>query len=550
MKLLTIAGARPNFMKIAPLMWELERRPGVDAFLVHTGQHYDQRMSELFFDELHIPRPDANLEVGSGSHAVQTAEIMKRIEPIVLDQHPDAMVVVGDVNSTIACALTAVKLGVPVAHIEAGLRSFDRTMPEEINRVLTDAISRWLFVSEPSGLENLRREGAAAERIFFVGNLMIDTLLACRQRSERSTILEQLELAGRPYGVLTLHRPSNVDDPQVFQALAAAVERLQRELLIVFPVHPRTRKSLAAWEPSRMPNLRLTDPLGYLDFMKLLSNSRLVLTDSGGIQEETTVLGVPCLTLRANTERPATVEQGTNQLVGMSPERIIEAGLNVLSRPNPVGRNADGLNWRYETFLKRCESRLGALLGANGAIYAVRRTAYESIPPGTIIDDFVIPLLIVLRKRLRLVYEDSAIAREETPPEIADEFRRRVRIGAGGFQSIRLLWPLVRPRYGWLAFSFVSHKLLRWLSPFFLLGELTANVCLSGRAIYLAMLVSQLVFVALTLGGARQSGKDPAVKLARLSAMFSAMNLALLIGFFRWLLGRQGGAWTPTARTS
>ena len=346
MKLLTVAGARPNFMKIAPLMWELKRRPEVEAFLVHTGQHYDQRMSELFFDELHIPRPDANLNVGSGSHAVQSAEIMKRFEPIVIAERPDAVVVVGDVNSTIACALTAVKLGVPVAHIEAGLRSFDRTMPEEINRVLTDAISRWLFVSEPSGLENLRREGVEPERVFFVGNLMIDTLLACRDRSERSTILEQLELDGRPYGVLTLHRPSNVDDPQVFHDLAASIERLQRELPIVFPVHPRTRKALEAWEPARMPNLRLADPLGYLDFVKLMAHARLVLTDSGGIQEETTVLGVPCLTLRANTERPATVEQGSNQLVGMQPERIIAAGLDVLARPNAPRRVPEGWDGR------------------------------------------------------------------------------------------------------------------------------------------------------------------------------------------------------------
>lgn len=338
MKLMIVAGARPNFMKIAPLMWELERRPGADVFLVHTGQHYDQRMSELFFDELRIPQPDANLEVGSGSHAVQTAEVMKRIEPFVIEQQPDAMVVVGDVNSTIACALTAVKLGIPVAHVEAGLRSFDRSMPEEINRILTDAISRWLFVSEPSGIENLRREGAAAERIYFVGNLMIDALLACRDRSERSTILEQLELAGRPYGVLTLHRPSNVDDPNVFERLTRAVERLQQDLPIVFPVHPRTRKALAAWEPSRMPNLRLTDPLGYLDFIKLLSHARLVLTDSGGIQEETTVLGTPCLTLRTSTERPATVEQGTNQLTGLDPERIVAAALDALSRPKSPGR--------------------------------------------------------------------------------------------------------------------------------------------------------------------------------------------------------------------
>ncbi len=338
MKLLAVVGARPNFMKIAPLMWEIERRSGVEALLVHTGQHYDQQMSQLFFDELRIPRPDANLEVGSGSHAVQTAEVMKRFEPVLLDERPDAVVVVGDVNSTIACALTAVKLGVPVAHIEAGLRSFDRAMPEEINRILTDAISRWLFVSEPSGLENLRREGVAEERMFFVGNLMIDTLLACRERSEHSDVLRQLELEGQPYGVLTLHRPSNVDDSAVFQALARAVGRLQSELPIVFPVHPRTRQALAGWNLAQMPHLRLTDPLGYLDFMKLLAHARLVLTDSGGIQEETTVLGVPCMTLRANTERPSTVSEGTNCLVGMNPERIIEAGLAAIAGEPAVGR--------------------------------------------------------------------------------------------------------------------------------------------------------------------------------------------------------------------
>lgn len=327
MKLVVVVGARPNFMKVAPLLWEIERRSGFEVFLVHTGQHYDQKMSQLFFEELRIPSPDANLEVGSASHAVQTAEVMKRFEPIVVEQRPDAVVVVGDVNSTIACALTAVKLGVPVAHIEAGLRSFDRSMPEEINRILTDAISHWLFVSEPSGLENLRGEGVDDARMFFVGNLMIDTLLACRERSQRSEILSGLELNGNGYGVLTLHRPSNVDDPLVFHGLAVAIERIQRELPIVFPVHPRTRKTLDAWDLSRMPNLKLIEPLGYLDFMKLVAEASLVLTDSGGIQEETTVLGVPCLTLRENTERPATVTHGTNTLVGLDPERIIAAGL-------------------------------------------------------------------------------------------------------------------------------------------------------------------------------------------------------------------------------
>jgi UDP-N-acetylglucosamine 2-epimerase (non-hydrolysing) len=338
MKILAVAGARPNFMKIAPLMWELRRRPGVTSLLVHTGQHYDEKMSKLFFVELNIPRPDIDLEVGSGSHAVQTAEVMKRFEPVLVEHRPDAILVVGDVNSTIACALTAVKLGIPVAHVEAGLRSFDRTMPEEINRILTDAISEWLFVTEKSGLQNLRQEGVSAERIHLVGNVMIDTLLACRDRAESSNVLEQLKLKERGYGVLTLHRPANVDDPATFTRLLGAIERLAREVPIVFPVHPRTRKSLSAVGAEGMKGLVLIDPLGYLDFMKLVAHARIVLTDSGGIQEETTVLGVPCLTLRNNTERPITCEQGTNQLVGLDPERIIAAGLGVLALPVSAGR--------------------------------------------------------------------------------------------------------------------------------------------------------------------------------------------------------------------
>jgi UDP-N-acetylglucosamine 2-epimerase (non-hydrolysing) len=326
-----VAGARPNFMKIAPLMWELRRRSDLRIHLVHTGQHYDEKMSRLFFEELGIPRPDVDLQVGSATHAVQTAEVMKRFEPVLLEQRPDAVVVVGDVNSTLACALTAVKAGIPVAHVEAGLRSFDRSMPEEINRLLTDTISQWLFVSERSGLRNLQAEGIAQERVHFVGNVMIDTLLACRERCESSPILETVGLASRGYGVLTLHRPSNVDEPSTLGRLLQAIERLQREVSIVFPVHPRTRKALLAQLPA-MPNLLLSEPLGYLDFLKLMSHASMVLTDSGGIQEETTVLGVPCLTLRNTTERPATVEEGTNTLVGLDPERIIAAGLGVLGK--------------------------------------------------------------------------------------------------------------------------------------------------------------------------------------------------------------------------
>jgi UDP-N-acetylglucosamine 2-epimerase (non-hydrolysing) len=337
MKILCVAGARPNFIKIAPLMAEMRRRPGLDARLVHTGQHYDERMSRLFFEDLGIPRPDVQLEVGSGSHAAQTAEVMRRFEPVLQAEAPDAVLVVGDVNSTLACTLTSVKMSVPVAHVESGLRSFDRTMPEEINRVLTDAVSRWLFVSERSGLENLRREGVPDDRVFFVGNVMIDTLLQHRERSERSTILEDLSLSGRDYAVLTLHRPASVDDPGVLRGLLSAVTRVARELPVVFPVHPRTRGAMTRGPApeAETAGLRLTDPLGYLDFLKLLGHARLVLTDSGGIQEETTVLGVPCLTLRTSTERPSTVTEGTNTLVGLDPGRIVREALGALGRVRP-----------------------------------------------------------------------------------------------------------------------------------------------------------------------------------------------------------------------
>lgn len=336
MKILVICGARPNFMKIAPIMWEIRRRGGIDSFLVHTGQHYDAKMSDLFFEQLRIPRPDIDLGVGSGSHAGQTAEVMKRIEPVIIEQKPDVLLVVGDVNSTIACALVAVKLGVPVAHVEAGLRSFDRTMPEEINRILTDAISQWLFVSERSGIENLKAEGIGAERVFFVGNVMIDTLLATRAHFERSTILGDMGLTPGRFAVLTLHRPANVDDPGVLNGILEALVGLAREMPIVFPVHPRTRKALNVRAAGSESNLRLVDPLGYLEFMKLVGSARVVLTDSGGIQEETTVLGVPCITLRSNTERPATVTEGTNVLVGSDPQKIAAAWQQAMAAPKPA----------------------------------------------------------------------------------------------------------------------------------------------------------------------------------------------------------------------
>ncbi len=337
LKLMLVAGARPNFMKVAPLLWQIDKRDDVDALLVHTGQHYDERMSQRFFAELAIPRPDENLEVGSGSHAEQTAEVMKRFEPVLLQHKPDVVVVVGDVNSTLACALTAAKLGVPVAHVEAGLRSFDRSMPEEINRILTDAISNWLFVTEPSGLTNLRTENVPAGRVHFVGNVMIDTLASCQPRIAAAPILETLGVLPRNYAVLTMHRPANVDRPEVFDGLMAAITRLQREIPFVFPVHPRTRQAITSSAGATLPNVIFTEPLGYLDFMRLIGQARFVLTDSGGVQEETTWLGVPCLTMRENTERPITVTQGTNRLVGLKPERIIAEGMKALAPPKVRG---------------------------------------------------------------------------------------------------------------------------------------------------------------------------------------------------------------------
>ena len=343
MKILSVVGARPNFIKIAPLIREMRKRHGVTSFLVHTGQHYDVRMAGQFFEDLGIPNPDVSLEVGSGSHAQQTAEVMKRIEPVLERERPDLVLVVGDVNSTMAAAITATKLQIPVAHVEAGLRSFDRTMPEEINRLVTDAVSDYLFVTEESGLQNLRSEGVPQDKIHFVGNVMIDSLEASRRIWQRSTILDRLGLSGEAYGVVTLHRPSNVDDPDTLRGLIAAVEEVGSRIPIIFPVHPRTRKSIEHMEDKRaalqldaefsVPGLHCVDPLGYLDFMALVAHARLVLTDSGGIQEETTALGIPCLTIRENTERPVTVSHGTNRLVGTSSSHIIEEATLMLTEP-------------------------------------------------------------------------------------------------------------------------------------------------------------------------------------------------------------------------
>ena len=334
LRVIAVAGARPNFMKIAPIAAQFSRHPERFALtLVHTGQHYDDKLSKVFFDELGIPRPDVNLEVGSGSHAQQTAAVMTAFEPLIQERRPDMVLVVGDVNSTIACALVASKLGVAVAHVEAGLRSFDRSMPEEVNRVLTDQISDLLFTTEESAETNLRREGIAPEKIHFCGNVMIDTLLAHRERAQATGTVARLGLTPRSYGLLTLHRPSNVDDPDVFDALLAGIGTVGRDVPLLFPVHPRTRPMLArsprAARLVEEGRLRPLEPLGYLDFVALMDASRVVLTDSGGVQEETTILGVPCLTLRHNTERPVTVTHGTNRIVGTDPGRIAQAWAEV-----------------------------------------------------------------------------------------------------------------------------------------------------------------------------------------------------------------------------
>ncbi len=333
---LNIVGARPNFMKIAPLMRAYAAAPNLRPVLVHTGQHYDARMSHLFFEELEIPRPDLNLEVGSGTHAAQTAEVMRRFEPVIGEERAGAVLVVGDVNSTLACALVASKLGVPVAHVEAGLRSFDRSMPEEINRLLTDQISDWLFVTEPSGLANLRNEGIPDERVHFVGNVMIDTLLGNLEKARRSSVVGDLGLKPGGYGAVTLHRPANVDDPEVLKRLMGVLRELAEELPLIFPAHPRTMKNLRAFhfleaDATHAGGIRLVEPYGYLDFLRLLGDARVVLTDSGGIQEETAILKVPCLTLRESTERPVTVDVGCNQIVGTDPDRIRAAFRRVLA---------------------------------------------------------------------------------------------------------------------------------------------------------------------------------------------------------------------------
>ena len=344
MKILSVVGTRPNLVKIAPLSREMSRHRDIHPFMVHTGQHYDEQLSDVFFRQMGIPEPDVNLDVRSGSQAWQTAEILKRIEPVLVQHKPDLVLVVGDVNSTIAASLAAVKLGIPIAHVEAGLRSFDRTMPEEINRILTDAVANYLFVTEEVAIDNLLREGRLRECIHFVGNVMIDALRHFLPFAQQSKLSKELGLSKngdvhdvQPFAVLTLHRPSNVDSPENLGTILEVIEGVAERLPVVFPVHPRTQAMIAKLRSIRNSELKLIPPVGYLDFLGLLSAAKLVLTDSGGIQEETTALGVPCLTLRENTERPVTVTQGTNEIVGLDAGKILGGVDAVLARKWKTG---------------------------------------------------------------------------------------------------------------------------------------------------------------------------------------------------------------------
>jgi len=329
LKAILVVGARPNFMKAAPLMREFAGRDNIEARLVHTGQHYDENMSKIFFEDLELPEPDIYLGIGSGSHAQQTAKVMVEFEKVVLDDRPNVIIVVGDVNSTVACSLVGSKLWIPVAHVESGLRSFDLAMPEEINRMVTDILSRFCFTTSPEAETNLKKEGVGEERIFFVGNIMIDSLTNFVDKADGSKVLEQLGLVEKGYMLVTLHRPSNVDDPDELRELFAMLSRLAERMPVVLPIHPRTRKMLESADPpiALSEHINLIDPVGYLEFVGMMKSAGIVVTDSGGIQEETTVLGVPCVTVRENTERPITIEVGTNILAGTDPARV-EAAVN------------------------------------------------------------------------------------------------------------------------------------------------------------------------------------------------------------------------------
>jgi UDP-N-acetylglucosamine 2-epimerase (non-hydrolysing) len=343
LKIVNVVGARPNFMKIAPLIKEYAKHgDAIKVTLLHTGQHYDDAMSRVFFSDLGIPQPDIDLGVGSASHAVQTAKVMIGFEEQLLKLRPNLVVVVGDVNSTMACTIVAAKLNIRVAHVEAGLRSFDRTMPEEINRIVTDSLADLLFTTTEDANLNLTREGVAADRMFFVGNTMIDSLLSLRPRFESGGTKAKFGLNNEPFAFFTLHRPSNVDDRSTLTGICSAIGSIQQRIKIFWPLHPRTRNRLAEHNlmevVTQMKNLIIADPLSYIDSMSVMAAASMVLTDSGGIQEETTILGIPCLTLRNNTERPVTITEGTNQLVGSAPERIVESAMEILRTGGKKGR--------------------------------------------------------------------------------------------------------------------------------------------------------------------------------------------------------------------
>ncbi|SEL98602.1 UDP-N-acetylglucosamine 2-epimerase (non-hydrolysing) [Syntrophus gentianae] len=349
LKWILVVGARPNFMKIAPLIRAISahnEKNGnrIQPFLVHTGQHYDVRMSDAFFRDLQLPEPDVHLGVGSGNHGEQTGKVLIEFEKILLQEQPDLVIVVGDVNSTLACSLAAAKLHIPVAHVEAGLRSFDRAMPEEINRIVTDAISDYLFTPSPDGDEHLLGEGIPKEKIFLVGDIMIDSLLFNLEQAKKTQILASLGLVDMPYALVTLHRPANVDDREIFGRILEGLSDVAKKIPVIFPMHPRTRKQVNTFgldeaflfhsalpidsaeygnNEGRIPKIHCFEPLGYLDFLQLMSHAKVVLTDSGGIQEETTVLNIPCITLRDSTERPITVTEGTNVLVHDDPQKIV-----------------------------------------------------------------------------------------------------------------------------------------------------------------------------------------------------------------------------------
>jgi UDP-N-acetylglucosamine 2-epimerase (non-hydrolysing) len=358
MKIACIVGARPNFMKIAPILEAMKLYPVFQPLLVHTGQHYDYEMSGVFFEDLNVPEPDVYLGVGSGSHATQTAKIMVKFEKVVLEHEPDMVLVVGDVNSTLACALVAAKLHIPVAHVEAGIRSFDRSMPEEINRILTDAVSDYLFPPSRYGCDNLRREGIPEEKIFFVGDVMIDTLLKHKNKAAATLILNELGLQKENYALMTMHRPHNVDIMGNLINILDAVQTIQNKIPIVFPMHPRTRNRIKEFNLgdrlSAMTNLMIIDPVGYLRFLNLMMHSKFVITDSGGIQEETTVLNIPCLTLRENTERPETIDEGTNTLVGSNTQCIIEGSFKILDGGGKTGTYPELWDGRASERIVRC----------------------------------------------------------------------------------------------------------------------------------------------------------------------------------------------------